>query len=127
MTRTLALALVLSAVLLGGIAAFILWMRAQDPRPPSGALDVTLTWTTGHAPPEWRWSLRCAPDGSFVYRWRAEGAAPDAPWRERRGTWTVVNGSGKYLGMTGTGTFVTTAVADRKKTTHWEGEVVIPE
>ena len=46
---------------------------------------------------------------------------------ERKGAWTVVGGSGKYLGMTGSGTYLTGSVVDRKKTSHWEGEVDIPE
>ena len=42
------------------------------------------------------------------------------------GHWTVVNGSGKYLGMTGSGTFVSGPTVDMKKTTYWQGEVELP-
>lgn len=45
----------------------------------------------------------------------------------RRGTWTVVSGTGKYVGMTGSGSFVTGPVADGHKTTEWEGEVELPK
>ena len=45
----------------------------------------------------------------------------------RRGTWEVVRGTGKYVGMTGTGSFVTGPVVDGKKTTQWEGEVEPPK
>ena len=45
----------------------------------------------------------------------------------RKGVWTVVNGSGKYFGMTGYGTFATGPTVDMKKTTHWEGEVELPQ
>ena len=42
---------------------------------------------------------------------------------KRHGTWTVVSGTGKYVGMTGTGSFVTTPTVAGRKTTQWEGEV----
>jgi len=45
----------------------------------------------------------------------------------RRGAWKVVEGTGKYWGMTGEGTFVTGPVVGGKKTTEWEGEVEIPK
>lgn len=46
---------------------------------------------------------------------------------QRRGVWTVVQGTGKYWGMIGNGTFVSGPVVGNKKTTQWEGEVVLPD
>ena len=45
------------------------------------------------------------------------------------GEWTVVGGTGRYSGMTGSGTYLAEgAVADGEKyRTRWEGEVTIPE
>ena len=83
-------ALGIVAALIVTAAASIWWIRAQNPRPPSDPLDITLTWTTSDiAPefPEWTWALRCAPDGTFAYRWRPAADDTDGAWRERRGTW----------------------------------------
>ena len=41
----------------------------------------------------------------------------------RQGVWKVTNGTGKYVGMTGSGTFVSDQLADGQKTTWFEGEV----
>lgn len=45
------------------------------------------------------------------------------------GEWTVVGGTGRYSGITGSGTYLAEgAVAeDQKHRTRWEGEVTIPE
>ena len=45
------------------------------------------------------------------------------------GEWTVVGGTGRYSGMTGSGTYLAEgAVAEGEKyRTRWEGEVTIPE
>ncbi|MDH3667945.1 MAG: hypothetical protein OEN23_13545 [Paracoccaceae bacterium] len=71
------------------------------------------------APPH-RWTVTFIMDPESRVAKTAEGY-------QRRGTWMVANGSGKYLGMTGSGTFITDDVVDMKKTTHWEGEVELPK
>ena len=45
---------------------------------------------------------------------------------QRRGTWAVVGGTGRYVGMTGSGSFMTGPVVNGQKTTKWEGEVKLP-
>jgi hypothetical protein len=44
---------------------------------------------------------------------------------QRCGTWKVVEATGKYWGMKGSGTFVTGPTVGAQKTTQWEGEVVL--
>lgn len=71
------------------------------------------------APPD-RWTVIFIVDPASRLQHSTEGY-------QRRGKWTVVNGSGNFFGMTGSGSYMTGPVVDRKKTTHWEGEIEIPE
>jgi hypothetical protein len=41
----------------------------------------------------------------------------------RQGIWRVLHGTGKFVGITGSGTFVSNQLADGRKTTWFEGEV----
>ena len=45
----------------------------------------------------------------------------------RTGLWTVVHGTGRYVGLTGTGTFISKELVDGRKTTWFQGEVEFPE
>ena len=68
------------------------------------------------SPPD-RWTVAFQMDGDNTF---------DAQIKDtyrRRGTWRVVEGTGKYWGMKGAGTFVSGPVVDGAKTTEWEGEV----
>ena len=53
--------------------------------------------------------------------------AQNAEKYRRRGTWKVVHGTSQFVGMTGTGSFVSGPVVDGQKTTQWEGEVELPQ
>ena len=44
---------------------------------------------------------------------------------QRRGTWTVVRSTGKYAGMTGSGSFMASPTANNRKTTVLEGELEV--
>ena len=41
-------------------------------------------------------------------------------------TWRFVHGSGKYAGITGSGTFNTSRLGASRRVTHWKGEVELP-
>ena len=45
------------------------------------------------------------------------------------GEWTVVGGTGRYSGMTGSGTYLAEGIVteDQKQRTRWEGEITIPK
>ena len=73
----------------------------------------------GEAPHRWTVAFKMAPGEKFNTQ-TIEGY-------KRRGTWTVVNGTGKYFGMTGNGSFVATPTVDNRKTTQWAGEVELPK
>jgi hypothetical protein len=73
----------------------------------------------GEAPHRWTVAFEMAPDNKF--------RAQTAEKYRRRGTWSVVTGTGKYVGMTGTGSFVTGPVVNGRKTTEWAGEVELPK
>jgi hypothetical protein len=73
----------------------------------------------GEAPHRWTVAFAMDPGNKFDAQ-RAENY-------RRRGTWKVLHGTGKYVGVTGTGSFVTGPVVDGQKTTQWEGEVELPK
>jgi hypothetical protein len=73
----------------------------------------------GAAPHRWTVAFAMEPGNKF-------GAQRAENYR-RRGTWKVAHGTGKYVGMTGTGSFVSSAVAGGQKATEWEGEVELPK
>jgi len=73
----------------------------------------------GEAPNRWTVAFVMDPHNQF--------SAQTAETYRRRGTWTVVSGTGKYVGITGSGNFVTGPVVDGRKTTQWEGEVELPK
>lgn len=73
----------------------------------------------GEAPHRWTVAFTMEPGNEFD--------AQKAEKYRRRGTWEVVRGTGKYVGMTGIGSFVTGPVVDGQKTTEWEGEVELPK
>lgn len=60
---------------------------------------------------------------------RTDRATTRAEQHQRIGEWTVVDGTGRFSGMTGFGTYLAEGnVADGGKyRTRWEGEVTIPE
>lgn len=60
---------------------------------------------------------------------KLDRSAKTASPHMRVGEWEVVDGTGKFSGMTGSGTYLAEgAVADSHKyRTRWEGEVTIPE
>ena len=73
----------------------------------------------GAAPHRWTVAFDMTPGNQFN--------AQSIEKYQRRGTWTVVRGAGKYVGMTGTGSFMSGPVVGGRKTTHWEGEVDLPK
>jgi len=73
----------------------------------------------GEAPNRWTVAFELAPGNQFD--------AQKVEKYQRRGTWTVVRGTGKYVGMTGSGSFMSGPVVDGRKTTEWEGEVELPK
>jgi hypothetical protein len=73
----------------------------------------------GEAPHRWTVAFEMVPGEKFN--------AQTAERYQRRGTWTVVSGTGKYVGTTGTGSFVSGTVVNGRKTTQWEGEVEFPK
>jgi len=73
----------------------------------------------GLAPNRWTVGFTMDPGNKFDAQ-RAESY-------RRVGTWKVVHGTGKFVGMTGTGSFATGPVVDGQKTTQWEGEVELPK
>ena len=73
----------------------------------------------GEAPNRWTVAFKMDPDNRFD--------AKAVEKYQRRGTWMVVRGTGKFVGMTGSGSFVTGPVIDERKTTRWEGEVELPK
>jgi hypothetical protein len=73
----------------------------------------------GEAPSQWTVAFKMDPNNKFDAR--------SVDKYQRRGTWTVVRGTGKYVGMTGTGSFISGPVVDGQKTTQWEGEVELPQ
>ena len=73
----------------------------------------------GETPNRWTVAFEMDPGNQFDAR--------NVERYRRRGTWTVVHGTGKYVGMTGTGSFMTGAVVDGRKTTQWEGKVEFPK
>lgn len=56
-------------------------------------------------------------------------ASQTAEAHRRIGEWTVVGGTGRYSGITGSGTYLAegAVAADQKYLTRWEGEVTIPK
>lgn len=60
---------------------------------------------------------------------RTDRATTRAEQHQREGEWTVVDGTGRFSGMTGSGTYLAEgAVAEGNLyRTRWEGEVTIPE
>ncbi len=72
----------------------------------------------GAAPNRWTVAFKMESDNKFGDR-RKESYA-------RRGTWNVVHATGKFVGMTGAGSFVAGPVVDGRKTTRWEGEIDLP-
>ena len=73
----------------------------------------------GAAPHRWTVAFEMAPDNRFNAR--------ATETYVRRGSWTVVHGTGRYVGMTGDGSFVTGPVVDGRKTTNFEGMVDLPK
>ena len=71
----------------------------------------------GAAPDRWTVAHELTPGAN---RWNAQDKNP----YQRQGVWRVVQGTGRFVGMTGTGTFVSNELADGRKTTWFEGEVV---
>lgn len=70
-------------------------------------------------------------DDRWMLRYRmtnTDRAAGTTERFKRIGEWTVVGGTGRFSGMTGSGTYMAEgAVADgHKYRTRWEGEVTIP-
>jgi len=70
----------------------------------------------GAAPDRWTVAHELTPGANL---WNAQDKNPF----HRRGVWRVVQGTGRFVGMTGTGTFVSNELADGRKTTLFEGEV----
>ena len=70
----------------------------------------------GVAPDRWTVAHELTPGSNL---WNAQDKNPF----HRRGVWRVVHGTGRYIGMTGTGTYVSNELADGRKTTWFEGEV----
>ncbi len=70
--------------------------------------------------------------GAPPHQWTVAHQMPPGsnPWNSidrsrfhRQGIWRVVHGTGKFVGMTGMGTFVSNQLVDGRKTTWFEGEV----
>ena len=60
---------------------------------------------------------------------RTDRATTRAEQHQREGEWTVVDGTGRFSGMTGSGTYLAegTVAEGGMYRTRWEGEVSIPE
>lgn len=70
----------------------------------------------GAAPNQWTVAHKMPPGSN---PWDAQ----DKNRFHRQGVWRVVHGTGRFVGMTGSGTFVSNQLVDGRKTTWFEGEV----
>ncbi len=70
--------------------------------------------------------------GEGICLYGVEGDTRTSSWRMEKGSdvgkWEILNGTGKFEGMTGQGTYTTTSVpGGNRVVTRWEGEYAMPE
>ncbi|MBG6164472.1 hypothetical protein [Roseibium album] len=70
----------------------------------------------GTSPDRWTVAHELTPGSNL---WNAQDKNPF----HRQGVWHVVHGTGRYVGMTGEGTYVSNELSDGRKTTWFEGDV----
>ena len=86
----------------------------------AGSWDAEKMWGNGiciNGKGRDTWTLRWAVDEGQSF----QSTAIDN--YKRTGKWQVVSGSGKYAGMTGSGTYTSSDLPDNRRVTMWEGEV----
>ena len=61
-----------------------------------------------------------AGDDTFTSDWKRDKG-------QKVGQWSYLSGTGKYAGITGKGTYISTPVAGDRHMSEWEGEVTFAE
>ncbi len=59
-------------------------------------------------------------EDTFIWRFEAKQGS-------KANRWAIVGATGKYAGITGSGTATTQRLPGKRRITHWEGEIELPE